>query len=137
MTSSEHTAHPAFPGLPQHPGAGEGVQVRETGKQAGLALAPHRSKETHTGGSWPSSVKGANAAEGDAGLRCLHVAFPGLAGAEAMCSTRLPQRANFGQCQLEPGAAFLGLGLGGGISFRKDRSGALGRRQKRYVEELR
>lgn len=34
-------------------------------------------------------------------------------------------------------AAFLGLGLGGGISFRKDRPGALGRRQKRHDEELR
>lgn len=81
-------------------------------------------------GSWPSSVKGANAAEGDAGLRCLHVAFPGLAGAEAMCSTKLPQRANFGQCQLSPGG-FPGLGAGGWNLIQEGPSRSLGEKTKK------
>lgn len=81
-------------------------------------------------GSWPSSVKGANVAEGDAGLRCLHVAFPGLAGAEAMCSTRLPSGPTLGSANWSPGG-FPGLGAGGWHLIQEGPSRSLGEKTKK------
>lgn len=79
-------------------------------------------------------MKGANVAEGDSRHLCPRVELPGLAGAGDMWSTRLPQLADFRQCQLEPGAAFLGWGAS---NSRKGGPGASRGRHKRHREELR